>query len=201
MKEIEQPSMKADETKTTVTEEIAEFQTKKEPPKKEAKQLATVEEKYQEICNLQYVRSADARKELKELIDELEKINDIVLSKSSNHDLSVRHKGRQIVKVCPLKKGWSAQIQGGKVQSYSKEQVLSGVQDGIEKGPKENSKPSLKQDDNDIIAKLEERIAKMGKGSKGISTKGIKVTAEIKNWIKTMGYTLTGETLLVNQAE
>ena len=30
MKEIEQPSMKADETKTTVTEEIAEFQAKKE---------------------------------------------------------------------------------------------------------------------------------------------------------------------------
>ncbi len=196
MKEIEQPSMKADETKTTVTEKIAEFQAKKE-----SKQLATVDEKYQEICNLQYVRSAEARKELMELIDALWKINDIVLSKTSNHDLSVRHKGRQIVKVCPLKKGWSAQIQGGKVQSYSKEQVLSGVQDGIDKGPKEDSNPSKIQDDNDIIAKLEERIAKMGKDSKGISTKGIKLTAEIKNWAKTMGYTLTGETLLANQAE
>jgi len=41
----------------------------------------------------------------------------------------------------------------------------------------------------------------MGKGSKGISTKGIKVTAEIKNWVKTKGYTLTGETLLINRAE
>jgi len=201
MKEIEQASMKADETKTTVTDEIAEFQAKKEPPKKQSKQLANVDEKYQELCNLQYVRSVEARKELMELIDALWKINDIVLSKTSNHDLSVRHKGRQIVKVCPLKKGWSAQIQGGKVQSYSKDQVLSGVQDGIEKGPKENSKPPLKQDDNDIIAKLEERIAKMGKGSKGISTKGIKLTEDIKNWVKTKGYTLTGETLLINRAE
>jgi len=201
MKEIEQPSMKADETKTTVTEEIAEFQAKKESPRKESKQLANVDEKYQEICNLQYVRSAEARKELMELIDALWKINDIVLSKTSNHDLSVRHKGRQIVKVCPLKKGWSAQIQGSKVQSLTKDQVLSGVKDGIEKGPKEDSKPSLKQDDKDVIAKLEERITKMGKGSKGISTKGIKLTEEIKNWAKTKGYTLTGETLLVNRAE
>jgi len=201
MKEIEQPIMKADETKTTVTKEIVEFQAKKESPKKESKQLANVEEKYQEICNLQYVRSADARKELMELIDALWKINDIVLSKTSNHDLSVRHKGRQIVKVCPLKKGWSAQIQGGKVQSYSKDQLLTGVQDGIEKGPKKDIKPSKIQDDKDVIGKLEERIAKMGKGSKGISTKGIKVTSEIKKWTKEQGYTLTGETLLVNRAE
>jgi len=57
------------------------------------------------------------------------------------------------------------------------------------------------QEDKTVIKKLEERIAKMGKGSKGISTKGIKVTAEIKNWAKEQGYTLTGETLLVNRAE
>jgi len=197
MKEIEQASMKADETKTTVTEEIAEFQAKKESPKKESKQLATVDEKYQEICNLQYVRSSEARKELMELIDALWKINDIVLSKTSNHDLSVRHKGRQIVKVCPLKKGWSASVNGSKVQSLTKDQVLSGVRDMMTEQPKEVSK----DDDKTVIKKLEERIAKMGKGSKGISTKGIKVTADIKNWAKTKGYSLTGETLLVNQAE
>ncbi|MCK4416146.1 MAG: hypothetical protein KAU84_03245 [Thermoplasmatales archaeon] len=196
MKKIEQPIMKADETKTTVTEEIAEFQAKKESPKKESKQLANVEEKYQEICNLQYVRSSEARKELMELIDALWKINDIVLSKTSNHDLSVRHKGRQIVKICPLKKGWSASVDGGKVQSYTKDQVLSGVRVMMT----EPHKAIHEQEDKTVIKKLEERIAKMGKGSKGISTKGIKVTAEIKNWAKTKGYTLTGETLLVNRA-
>ena len=197
MKEIEQASMKADETKTTVTEEIVEFQTKKESPKKESKQLANVDEKYQEICNLQYVRSAEARKELMELIDALWKINDIVLSKTSNHDLSVRHKGRQIVKVCPLKKGWSASVDGGKVQSYSKDQVLSGVHVMMT----EPHKAIHEQEDKTVIKKLEERIAKMSKNNKGIALGKTRITDGIKNWVKEKGYTLTGDTLLVNQAE
>ena len=57
------------------------------------------------------------------------------------------------------------------------------------------------QEDKTVIKKLEERIAKMSKGNKGISIKGIKLTAEIKNWAKTKGYTLTGDTLLVNRTE
>ena len=199
MKDIEQPikDKANDVTKTTVTEEIAESQTKKESPKKESKQLANVDEKYQELCNLNYVRSAEARKELMELIDALWKINDIVLSKTSNHDLSVRYKGRQIVKVCPLKKGWSASVDGGKVQSLTKDQVLSGVRVMMT----EPHKVIQGQEDKTVIKKLEDRIAKMSKNNKGIALGKTKITDGIKNWAKTKGYTLTGDTLLVNQAE
>jgi len=160
--------------------------------------ILKVEEKYQELCNLNYVRSTEARKELKELIDALWKLEEITMQKISNHDLSVRYKGRQLVKICPLKKGWSASVNGGKVQNYSKDEVLSKVKEQMKSGIKEQSKSSTIQDDKSVIKKLEERITKLSKGNKGISIKGIKITSEIKKWTKEKGYTLTGETLLVN---
>ena len=188
MKDIEQP------IKDKVNDVTKQVEQKKEQPKNS---LPKEEEKYQELCNLQYVRSAEARKELMELIDALWKINDIVLSKTSNHDLSVRHKGRQIMKMCPLKKGWSASVDGGKVQSYTKDQVLSGVRVMMT----EPHKAIHEQEDKTVIKKLEERIAKMSKNNKGIALGKTKITDGIKKWVKEKGYTLTGDTLLVNRTE
>jgi len=195
MKELDQVSGK----KADVNKEVQKFVEKKEQSKGSHK-LPTVDDKYQELANLRYVSDGKTRKELVEIIDELMKIEGLSLKKTGGHDLSVKYKGKQIVKICPLKKGWSASLNGGKIQSYSKDQIIDAVMNGITTGVDEDSKPSPKQDDKEVIKKLEERIAKMGKGSKGISTKGIKVTSEIKNWAKTKGYTLTGDTLLVNRA-
>jgi len=78
---------------------------KEEKPEQENKaSLSQVPEKYQEVCNLQYVRDDKARKQVMEIIDELRQIDNLVLEKTGNHDLSVRFKGRQMVKICPLKK-------------------------------------------------------------------------------------------------
>jgi hypothetical protein len=41
----------------------------------------------------------------------------------------------------------------------------------------------------------------MDKGSKGISTKGIKLTDGVQKWVKQNGYSLSGETLLINRVE
>lgn len=188
MKNIEQP------IKDKANDLTKQVEQKKEQPKNS---LPKVEEKYQELCNLQYVKSAEARKELMELIDDLEKIKELTLQKTSNHDLSVRHKGRQIVKVCPLKKGWSASVDGGKVQSLTKEQVMSGVRVMMT----EPHKAIHEQEDKTVIKKLEERIAKMSKNNKGIALGKTKITDGIKKWAKKNGYTLTGDTLLVNRTE
>ena len=171
-----------------------QVEQKKEQPKNS---LPKVDEKYQELCNLQYVKSAEARKELKQLIDDLEKIKELTLQKTSNHDLSARFKGRQILKVCPLKKGWSASVDGGKVQSLAKDQVLSGVRVMMT----EPHKAVQEQEDKTVIKRLEDRIAKMSKNNKGIALGKTKITDSIKNWAKTKGYTLTGDTLLVNRTE
>jgi len=60
----------------------------------EKEKLPIVEEKYQKVCNLNYVQSKEARQELIEIIDELSKDETLVLAKTPNHDLSVRFKGR-----------------------------------------------------------------------------------------------------------
>ena len=51
---------------------------------------------------------------------------------------------------------------------------------------------------NDVsIKKLEDRISKMSKDSKGINIKGFHKTKELKEWVGKKGYKLDGETLLV----
>jgi len=154
--------------------------------------LPMVEEKYQKLCNLNYCRDKKARKEVKEIIDELSKDKDLVLEKISNHDFSVRFKGRQILKICPLKKGWSASLRGAQIRKDTKENVLSAV-----RVLKAEPHKIIKQVAEAEIKKLEERIAKLSKGSIGLSIKGFHKTIELKKWIKEKGYKLEGDTLLV----
>jgi len=191
MKKIDKPNLEkeAGDTKT-LTEEVKEFVEKKEKSKNS---LPVVEEKYQEICNLNYVRDGRVRQELKELIDALWKIDGLLMQKTSDHDCSVRYKGRQIVKIVPLKNRWSSQIKGGKIQSATKEQILSVVKDEVANQPK-----TSKQDDEEVIKKLEERIKNMAKGVKGINVKNFPKTKEFKEWIKSKGYKLDKETLFVS---
>jgi len=203
MKGIEQPikqPVKAEETTKAVESFIKkkdEAHTQKSSPPQKDQPLPKVSEEYQELCNIQYVQDSGARKELFWIIDELKKNPELKLEKTADHDLSAKYKGRTLVKVCPLKKGWSASIAGGKIQSYTKEQILSGVR-VAQVADKETSPQKIPEEDKKVIEKLEERIAKMDKTSKGINMKGIKVTSGVSGWAKTKGYTIDGTTLLVH---
>ena len=77
--------------------------------------------------------------------------------------------------------------------------MLNQVKEELKREPSKikQQKPT----DEHIIEALESRISHMGAESKGISTKGLKITDGIKKWVKQNGYSLTGETLLVNRVE
>lgn len=198
MKAIEQP-VKAEETTKAVEKFVQkkeQAQTKKLPPPQKDQPLPKVPEEYQDLCNIQYVQDSEVRKELIWIIDELKKIPDLKLEKTAEHDLSAKYKGRTFVKICPLKKSWSASITGGKIQSYTKEQILSGVK-VAQVAYKEKPTQKTPEEDKKVIEKLEDRIAKMDKKSKGINIKGIKVTSGVQEWAKTKGYKIEGTTLLV----
>ncbi len=167
-------------------------QTTEEVSKKEKAKLAQVPEKYQKHANLQYVRDDKARAELMKMIDELVLIEGLVLEKTGGHDLSVRYKGRQIVKICPLSKAWSASIQGDNIQRYTIEQVLERVRQVVSESSSNTSTA-----DSEMIKKLEDRICKMSEKSKGISLKGVDVTKGVESWMKEQGYTLYDDLLLV----
>ncbi len=154
--------------------------------------LPNEEEKYQNLCNLNYMQSKKARDELKEMIDEFSKDKELVLEKISNHDLSVRFKGRQIIKICPLKTGWSASLKGAKIRKDTKDSILSAV-----KVLKLDPSKIIKGINEEEIKKLEERISKLSKNSKGISIKGYHQTKELKDWAIDKGYKIDGDTLLV----
>ena len=195
---IKQP-VKAEETTKAVESFVKkkdETQTKKLSPPQKDQPLPKVSEEYQGLCNIEYTKDSEARKELFWIIEELRKIPELKLEKTADHDLSAKYKGRTLVKVCPLKKGWSASIAGGKIQSYTKEQILSGVR-VAQVADKETPPQKTPEEDKKVIEKLEERIGKMDKTSKGISLKGIKVTLGVSGWVKMKGYTIDGTTLLV----
>ena len=156
--------------------------------------------KHSDLLNIAYVEDKKVRTELIEIIDELKKIEGISLTKISRHDLSVKYKGRQIVKICPLRKRYSASINGSKIQTYSKQEILNAVKDEIAKSPKSEGNGTKKQvtEPNEVIELLEERISKMGKNSKGINISGVKISKQVSKWAKEKGFTLTGDTLLVN---
>ena len=205
MKEIEQPiNVKAGDNKKSVTEALQKLQEKKEEIKNSKnsttkKQLSGVEEKYQQVTNLNYCQSADVRNEIIEIIEELWKIEGLVIEKSSGHDPTARYKGRQVLRLCPLKNSYSASIRGGQIQRYTKDILLNQVKEELKREPSKvrQQKPT----DEHIIEALESRIENMSKDSKGISTKGLKITDGIKKWVKQNGYSLTGDTLLVNKVE
>ena len=205
MKEIEQTNnVKAGDNKKSVTESLQQIQAKKEQIKNSKnsttkKQLSGVEEKYQQVANLNYCQSEDVRNEIIEIIEELWKIEGLVIEKSSGHDLTARHKGRQLLRLCPLKNSYSASVRGGQIQRYTKDILLNQVKEELKREPSKvrQQKPT----DEHIIEALECRIENMGAESKGISTKGLKITDGIKKWVKQNGYSLTGETLLVNIVE
>jgi len=202
MKGIEQPikqPVKAEDTAKAVESFVKkkeQAQAQKSPPPQKDPLVPKVSEEYQELCNIQYAQDSEARKELFWIIDELRKIPELNLEKTAGHDLSAKYKGRTLVKICPLKKGWSASVGGGKIQQYTKEQILSGVR-VAQVADKEKPPQKTPEEDKKVIEKLEERISKMDKTSKGISLKGIKVTSEVQKWVKTKGYKMEGTTLLV----
>jgi hypothetical protein len=148
---------------------------------------------YQDLCNIGFIEDKNAKREIIEIIEDLQKIEGLVFVKVGGHDLSVRMKGRQVVKVCPLRKTWSASICGGKIQRYTKDELLGKVKAVISEETSQSSKSK-----EDVIKQLEDRINKLSKGSKGISLKDITLTKDIKMWAKSKGYKIEGETLLLN---
>ncbi len=164
----------------------------KQVNKNKKEKLPQVPEKYQKLANLQYVRDNEARAEIMEMIDEFQKMDDLVLQKTGGHDLSVRYKGRQVVKICPLSKAWSASIQGGNIQRYTKKQVLEKMRQIVNNDSQKGSSSR-----EETIKQLEKRIKNMSKKSKGISLKGVDITKDVESWIKKQGYSIYDGLLLV----
>jgi len=132
-------------------------------------------------------------------MEELWKIDGLVIEKSSGHDLTARYKGRQVLRLCPLKNSYSASIRGGQIQWYTKDIILNQVKEELKREPSKvrQQKPT----DEHIIEALECRIENMSKDSKGVSLYGIKMTPGVQKWVKQNDYSLSGETLLVNRVE
>ena len=114
-------------------------------------------------------------------MEELWKIDGLVIEKSCGYDLTARYKGRQVLRLCPLKNSYSASIRGGQIQWYTKDIILNQVKEELKREP--SKVRQQKPIDEHIIEALESRIEHMDKGSKEISTKGLKITDGIKKWV------------------
>ena len=160
-----------------------------------------------EIGNYNYCQSRKARDELKEIIEILKAVSDVTLM-ANRFNTSIKMNGQVIGTLWPLKNTWSGSAGQEKIQRWdSSTRFLNAIKLEIETVRKEkvNMKPSKDKvptlSDADVIQVLEQRIKQMSPTSKGINIKGFKMTKPLRAWAKTKGYTLTGETLLINRVE
>ena len=159
------------------------------------------------VGNINYCQSRKARGELKEIIEILKAVSDVTLM-ANKFNTSIKMNGQVIGTLWPLKNAWSGSAGQEKIQRWdSPTRYLNAIKLEIETVRKEKvnvKSPTVKkatQNDAEVISKLTERIANMSKESKGISVKGIKITKSLRTWAKQNGYSLTGDTLLVNRVE
>jgi len=160
-----------------------------------------------EIGNFNYCQSRKARDELKEIIEILKAVSDVTLM-ANRFNTSIKMNGQVIGTLWPLKDTWSGSAGQEKIQRWdSPTRYLNAIKLEIETVRKE--KPTMEPSkakvptlgDADMIQVLEQRILKMSPTSKGINLKGFKMTKPLRAWAKSKGYSLTGETLLINRVE
>ena len=159
------------------------------------------------VGNYNYCQTLKARYELKEIIEILKAVSDVTLI-SNKFNTSVKMGGKVIGTIWPLKNTWSGSAGQEKIQRWdSPTRYLNAIKLEIETVRKEkvNMKPSKDKvptlSDSDMIQVLEQRIKKISPTSKGINLKGFKMTKPLRAWAKQKGYSLSGETLLVNRVE
>ena len=82
--------------------------------------------------NIGYVKDDKVKEELTTIFEALKAKTSVRVKKSSGHDMSVIGRdGKQVLKVCPLTKGWSADIGNGKVERPGLKPLLKII-DGLE---------------------------------------------------------------------
>ena len=157
------------------------------------------------VGNFNYCQSRKARDELKEIIEILKAVSDVTLM-ANRFNTSVKMNGKVIGTIWPLKNGWSGSAGPNRIQKWdSPTRFLNALKLEIETARKGkvrpiNAKPTMVTDEN-VIQILEHRIKTMSPSSKGINIKGFKMTKSLRAWVKQNGFSLTGETLLVNRVE
>lgn len=124
--------------------------------KESSKPLPEVDEKYQSLANLNYMTDAKAQREVIDIINEVEKIDGVSLRKSSDHDLTILFEGRTLVRICPLKKSYSASLNGGKIENHSKDEIIKAITKGISERKEEIAKVTARIQKEQADAKEKE---------------------------------------------
>jgi len=107
-------------------EEGEQTDESKDPPKPEPEEYDNTNLKIEDVMNIGYVEDEETKKHLNSFVDAL-KSTTVHVKIASKHDMSVVKGGKQVLKVCPLKKGLSASINGGKVCRHKPEDILNFI--------------------------------------------------------------------------
>ena len=183
-----------------IDREIAKAETKKVKVEKLADEESP-------IINLNRCQNADARQELKQIYDELLKLEGVELVNGKVRT-SFKFDGRSIARLFPQTDGWSAyagsnvekrhwssideylekcrEVYNELIKNKSSKKVKKGK--GKSKSEPKTSKPVKKSRTikTTSVDQLKERIEKLSNGSKAVHLSVL--SPEIDDWIATMGY-------------
>ena len=177
-----------------------------ERKKHKKEKLSNEDSKWLEVINLNNCQNVESRKQIKQVLEELKKIDGLVMQKICTHDLSAKLNGRVLCRICPLKQGWSGSITTGNIKKYEVNQFIEELQKAHKEMPKprknsNKSKLNIQLKGEEAVKFLEEKVAGLSKTSKGFQVpSGIRVTdPEVKDWIKENQYSAVADKIMLNR--
>jgi len=116
------------EEKIDAVEEQTKTQTEEAPEVKNYDNSAITSSA---VMNMGYVSDDEVKADLEEFVEALKPKTSVLVRKSSDHDMSVIGRdGKQVIKICPLKKAYSAYLPGDSgILRHRKKTILKAIQD------------------------------------------------------------------------
>lgn len=102
---------------------------------------------------------------------------------------------RNVVRLFPLKKGFSALVGKDSKRKWKKDELVKEakkVVEDINQSTKQDKKQKSFNREN-----LEKRVSQLSKNSKGLNIKQVRRAPEFEAWVKENGYRVDGDTLIV----
>ena len=111
--EEEEEQIEEEEQEEEETQEEETVDESDDPPKPEPEVFDNTKLKIEDVMNIEYCEDEDTKKGLNKVVDALKSRTDANVKKASNHDMTVSVNHKQVLKVTPLKKSFSASFHGG----------------------------------------------------------------------------------------
>ena len=98
-----------------------------DPPKPEPEVYDNTKVQLKDVMNLEYCTDDPTKKSMESMLALLRPMTDVKIAISSGHDMVVTRNHKQVLRLTPLKKGFSVSLAGAKIERPEAAKVLTFI--------------------------------------------------------------------------